>query len=69
VDRCPYRARHWRIVYGYPGMRTPVCWDCGSPNPKPLSEQEWINLIDWARDHYVSDHVRAAIEAHPRENP
>jgi hypothetical protein len=50
-------------------MRTPVCWDCGSPNPKPLSEQEWINLIDWARDHYVSDHVRAAIEAHPRENP
>lgn len=63
MDRCP-RRRHWRIALGTVGMRTPVCIDCGSPNPKPLTEDEWVQLIDWSRDHYVGDHVRTAIEAH-----
>jgi len=35
---------------------------CGSPNPKPLTEREWGDLIDWARDHSIGDHVRTALE-------
>jgi hypothetical protein len=43
-------------------MRTPVCIFCGSPNPRPLSEDEWLNLIDWANHYNVGARVRAAIE-------
>lgn len=46
-ERCPARARHWRIALGTVGLRTPVCVYCGSPNPKPLKDWEWDELIDW----------------------
>jgi hypothetical protein len=48
-------------------MRTPVCVYCGSPNPNPLSEQEWGELLDWSRSHGVGEHVRAAIRARGAE--
>jgi hypothetical protein len=47
--RCPGRARHWRIALGTVGTRTPVCVFCGSPNPKPLSKEEWARLIGYAQ--------------------
>lgn len=61
--RCPGRARHWRIAFGTVGMRTPVCVYCGDPNPKPLTDAEWADLIDLSRHRSVGDHVRTAIEA------
>jgi len=54
-------------MLGTVGMRAPVCVDCGSPNPKPLTDDEWAQVIDWARNHYVGDHVRTAIEAREAE--
>ena len=59
---CPGRARHWRTAFGAVGMRTPVCVYCGSPNPRPLADWEWEDLINWARERSVGDHVRTAIE-------
>lgn len=59
---CPGRARHWRIAFGTVGMRTPVCVYCGSPNPVPLSDDEWAQIIDLASLRSVGDHVRTAIE-------
>lgn len=44
---CPGRARHWRIAPGTIGLRMPVCFYCGSPNPKPLTTEEWRELIAW----------------------
>ncbi len=43
---CAGAARHWFSVYGAAGLRTPVCvrWGCGSPNPRPLSDEEWAEL-------------------------
>jgi hypothetical protein len=58
------RVRHWRIAFGTVGMRAPVCCYCGSPNPVPLTDNEWAELIDWSRHHSTGDHVRTAIEAH-----
>jgi hypothetical protein len=63
MSRCPGRARHWRIAWRTVGLRTPVCIFCGSPNPRPLTECEWSDLIDWSQDHGVGDYVRSAIEA------
>jgi|HubBroStandDraft_2_1064218.scaffolds.fasta_scaffold02398_20 hypothetical protein len=62
ANRCPGRYRHWRVARGTVGMRTPVCVCCGSPNPNPLTEDEWAQLLDWARYHNVGDYVRTAIE-------
>ena len=67
ADRCPHRARHWRIAFGTVGLRTPVCVYCGSPNPKPLTDDEWAALIDWSQMAAVGDHVRTAIEGRQRE--
>lgn len=39
-------------------MRAPVCIYCASPNPRPLTEAEWGDLIDWARNHPVGALVR-----------
>ena len=64
ATRCPGRVRHWRIAFRTVGLRTPVCVYCGSPNPRPLSEGEWGDLLHWAADNSVGDHVRSAIEAH-----
>jgi hypothetical protein len=61
--RCQCRARHWRIAFGTVGLRTPVCVYCGSPNPRPLADWEWDDLIGWSQDHNVGDHARSAIEA------
>jgi hypothetical protein len=63
VTRCPGRGRHWRIAWRTVGLRTPVCLYCGSANPRPLTEAEWADLIDWAEHYSVGDHVRVAIEA------
>lgn len=49
-------------------MRTPVCVYCGSPNPQPLSDWEWMRLMDWAQVHQVGNHVLAAIEARKAAN-
>jgi len=64
MARCAgFYGRHWFIAPRTIGLRTPVCIRCGSPNPRRLTESEWGDLIDWARDHSVSDHVRSALEA------
>lgn len=63
MTACPGRYRHWRIAWRTVGLRTPVCLYCGSPNPRPLTDGEWADLIDWAEHYSVGDHVRAAIEA------
>lgn len=47
-------------------MRAPVCVVCGSPNPRPLSEDEWAQVIDWAEHYGVGRHVQAAIETRAR---
>ena len=60
--RCPGRVRHWRIAFGCVGLRTPVCVYCGDPNPRPLTDDEWQDLIEWSRVANVGDHVRSAIE-------
>jgi hypothetical protein len=62
--QCPGRHRHWRIAFGAVGMRTPVCVFCGSPNPRPLDDDEWFQLADWARDHKLGAHVTAALAEH-----
>jgi hypothetical protein len=54
--------RHWRIVPRTVGIRAPVCIYCGSPNPRPLSKDEWITLIDWANHYNVGIRCRTAIE-------
>jgi hypothetical protein len=69
VSRCRDRARHWRIAWGTVGLRTPVCVYCGSPNPRPLKDWEWDDLIDWSQDHNVGDHVRSAIESRQKVAP
>ena len=62
AKHCPSRARHWRIIPGTVGVRAPVCTTCGSPNPKPLTEQEWAELMSWVRDGWgVGKFVRKAI--------
>lgn len=45
--------RHWFTVYGSPGLRSPVCvrYGCGGPNPRPLTEAEWDELIAY-RDRF-----------------
>lgn len=60
------RARHWRIMPRSVGMRAPVCIHCGSPNPKPLSDEEWVQVIDWAQHYYAGGYVLSAIEARER---
>lgn len=67
ASRCPGRMRHWRIVQFTVGMRAPVCIFCGSPNPRPLTEAEWREVIGWANHHQVGSKVRAAIEQHQAE--
>jgi hypothetical protein len=62
-DRCPGRARHWRIAFGTVGLRSPVCVCCGSPNPKPLTDEEWAALIDYASLGNPGRRIREAIEA------
>jgi hypothetical protein len=36
--------RHWFTVWGYTGLRSPVCMNCSAPNPRPLSDAEWAEL-------------------------
>lgn len=69
MSRCTGRARHWRIAFGTVGLRTPVCVYCGSPNPRPLKDWEWHELLYHASEHSVGDHVRTAIEERERADP
>jgi hypothetical protein len=66
--RCPHRARHWFTVVGHVGLRSPVCVSCGAPNPRPLSEHDWAELM-YYRDTVLGRPFRApdleeAIQAH-----
>ena len=45
-----YNSRHWFSFYGCPGYRSPVCVRCGAPNPRPLSQAEWDELITLRQD-------------------
>lgn len=37
--------RHWFTFYGAPGYRAPFCQrGCGTPNPRPLTDDEWRDL-------------------------
>jgi hypothetical protein len=47
MSGCKYGRRHWFSVYGAPGLRTPVCVRCEAPNPRPLSDDEWVALTDF----------------------
>jgi hypothetical protein len=69
ATRCRGRARHWRIAFGTVGLRTPVCVYCGDPNPKPLTDQEWAELIYYSTTvrNAGGQYVRAAIEAREAE--
>lgn len=44
---CPGRARHWFSLWGNVGLRSPVCVSCGAPNPQPLTEDQWAELIQY----------------------
>jgi hypothetical protein len=68
-QRCPYRARHWRIVPRTVGVRSPVCTDCGSPNPKPLTDQEWNEVLAHASFGSVGAHIRDAIDSRDGKVP
>jgi hypothetical protein len=37
--------RHWYTLYGHPGLRSPLCVRCAHPNPRPLSDAEWNELL------------------------
>jgi hypothetical protein len=37
--------RHWYTLFGHPGLRSPLCVRCAHPNPRPLSETEWDELL------------------------
>jgi hypothetical protein len=65
---CPGNFRHWFSFYGWPGFRSPVCVRCGAPNPRPLGETEWGDLIAYLDDSqvrgpFVWPDARAAFEA------
>lgn len=38
-------TRHWFTVWGHTGLRSPVCMNCGAPNPRPLADREWAELL------------------------
>lgn len=62
-SRCPGHARHWFVLHGMPGARTPVCVRCGAPNPKPLKPDEWDELEAMVRANYrVGRRVFVAIQ-------
>jgi hypothetical protein len=65
APRCPHRARHWFTIHGVVGLRSPVCTDCGAPNPRPLNDEEWAELLGWQEmtGRRFTGHVGAAIAA------
>jgi hypothetical protein len=44
---CPGHGRHWFTFYGQPGLRSPVCVRCATPNPRPLKPEEWDALLSY----------------------
>ncbi len=32
-------------VWGAVGLRSPVCMRCAEPNPRPLADSEWAELV------------------------
>jgi hypothetical protein len=49
------------------GMRAPVCIYCGSPNPRPLTEAEWAEVIGWAEAYGTWPMIRKAIEEYKKD--
>jgi hypothetical protein len=45
MSRCLVMTRHWFTVWGQRGLRSPVCMNCGTLNPRSLTDQEWAELI------------------------
>jgi hypothetical protein len=43
---CP---RCWYSIPANVGLRSPVCVRCGNPNPRPLSDDQWADLL-WYRE-------------------
>jgi len=45
---CRGHLRHWFTFYGAPGYRSPFCQrGCGTPNPRPLTDDEWRYLVQY----------------------
>jgi len=66
---CPGHGRHWFVIHGVVGLRTPLCVRCGHPNPKPLNEQEWKELEAFADDNWrLGKHNEEALRVHREEN-
>jgi hypothetical protein len=64
MSRCPAMERHWFTVWGRTGLRSPVCMNCGAPNPRPLSDTGWATLVSYLSRHAVpnDDLIRAVRE-------
>jgi uncharacterized protein YbaR (Trm112 family) len=69
ASRCPHRGRHWFTIHGSVGLRSPVCTDCGAPNPRPLSQEEWEELAGWQQmtGRTFRGHVGAALTLRDRQ--
>lgn len=63
---CAGAARHWFSFYRQPGLRSPACVRCGTPNPRPLTKDEWDTLLQHreVRGYPFMDQIEDAINAH-----
>lgn len=67
-SRCPGHRRHWFVLHGSPGARTPVCVRCGAENPKPLKPDEWAELEAMIDGNYrVGRKVYEVVQEHRGE--
>lgn len=53
---CRYGVRHWFSVRV--GMRSPVCTRCAADNPRPLTLDDWEQLIQYRE---VGGHLQGSI--------
>jgi hypothetical protein len=49
---------------GAVGARSPVCTSCGSPNPKPLTEDEWEEVLYRSYHYAPNPFVVNALDEH-----
>jgi hypothetical protein len=69
TPRCPGHGRHWFTIHGVVGLRTPRCIRCGTPNPKPLTNDEWAELEAFSDQNWrLGKYNEEALRVHREEN-
>jgi hypothetical protein len=69
ATRCPGNMRHWFIIRGTVGLRSPVCVRCGDPNRRRgLTADEWAELAQFQEaGGRVGRFTKAALQKHQEE--